>query len=868
MKLLFFRSIELFLIPFLLSCNNHNVSYVKDFYAYYTSYGGTDDISGPYSDIVINVDSTKQIVFCRETSYLPIYISNGINHTFTELIPRSGDGNEIRPDKNNVYSYVRIVENTPEKIFVHWRYIYDFNNPGFDGVAHEYFYIYPEGKVIREVFRSEKDLVDYLDPQNKTIQEIQLEDDGIKLLLQKDAQISKSSLKKINGNPVIDKNVVDPVFWLRFDEGLKDREYENKNLTSENFSEVQCDVSGNITLWKDGVSGTVLAFDGYKSKVTYPEFNIAKFDKSFTLDSWIAIGAYPWMLAPIIDLTEDGDGIYFGINDVGKLVFVYKTGNESEEVKSEIEIPVHKWTIVAASYDSENEKLTLFIDGVKTAEQTLVIKCSKLPNTDLVIGLNKIPMKTTEHVSRDYPPDVRTPEGNQPMIYGIEGLIDEVKIYDVALNENQIRSSYNYNKPFAEIVNNPDLEKRILPGEVDGKDAEKFGAYYTKLKYHDLWDNLWRTSDYPDVVVRFDELPVNVVYWRGPNYGPGWVTENNIWMSDQSSEIYHYYGCAEHMADKQNRHSHVRIIENHDARVLIHWRYAAIDIMYGFENDYIWADEYHYIYPDGTAIRHVTYHDVEKPGWQDVQFFAQAGSTPEDQINLQALTVANLEGEIYEMDWTNGIPENELEDAVISVVNFKSEYKVIVIYPKDQIDGVGAWGDRERATKETHFAGPWNHWPVSQMPNDGRYAMRTDRVTHSALGGGGPRDYAIYGFTNKNIKELVPLARFWNRPPDITNVIGGNDAKFLKEEKAYHINSIVSTVTFDIEASEESPLVNPAFVLKNWNKQSAKIKMDNKEIIVDDNCRVGYKFTDEGIDLIIWLELKKIEETNFSFSKQ
>ncbi|MGB5894862.1 MAG: hypothetical protein WBG58_11860, partial [Ignavibacteriaceae bacterium] len=181
---------------------------------------------------------------------------------------------------------------------------------------------------------------------------------------------------------------------------------------------------------------------------------------------------------------------------------------------------------------------------------------------------------------------------------------------------------------------------------------------------------------------------------------------------------------------------------------------------------------------------------------------------------------------------------------------------------------VGAWGDRERATKETHFAGPWNHWPVSQMPNDGRYAMRTDRVTHSALGGGGPRDYAIYGFTNKNIKELVPLARFWNRPPDITNVIGGNDAKFLKEEKAYHINSIVSTVTFDIEASEESPLVNPAFVLKNWNKQSAKIKMDNKEIIVDDNCRVGYKFTDEGIDLIIWLELKKIEETNFSFSKQ
>jgi hypothetical protein len=858
----------LFLVPFLLSCNNYNVSYVKDFYAYYTSYGGTDDISGPYSDIVINIDSSKQIVFCRETSYLPIYISNDINFTFTELIPRSGDGNEIRPDKNNVYSYVRILDNTPERILVHWRYISDFNNPGFDGVANEYFYFYPEGKVIREVFRGEKDLVDYLDPQNKTIQEIQLEDDGIQLLSQKDAQKSRSTLKAINGNPVIDKNVVDPVFWLRFDEGLIDRGYEYRNISFESISKAECKVSGNITLWKAGVSGTALAFDGYKSKVTYRNFNVAEFDKSFSLDSWIAIGAYPWMLAPIIDLTEDGNGIYFGINDVGKLVFIYKTGNESEEVQSNAEIPVYKWINVAVSYDSENEKLTLFINGVKTAEQTLVIQTSKLPKTDLIIGLNKIPMKTTEHVSRDYPPDVRTPEGNQPMIYGIEGIIDEIKFYDVALNEDQIRSSNKYNKPSAEIVNNPDLERRILPGEVDGNNAERFGAYYTKLKYHDLWDNLWRTSDYPDVVVRFDELPVNVVYWRGPNYGPGWVTENNIWMSDQSAEIYHYYGCAEHMADKQNRHSHVRIIENHDARVLIHWRYASIDIMYGFENEYIWADEYHYIYPDGTAIRHVTYHDAEKPGWQDVQFFAQAGSTPEDQINLQALTVANLEGEIYEMDWTNGIPENELEDAVISVVNFKSEYKVIVIYPEDQIDGIGAWGERERATKETHFAGPWNHWPVSQMPNDGRYAMRTDRVTHSALGGGGPRDYAIYGFTNKDIKELVPLARFWNRPPDIINVIGGNDAKFLKEEKAYHINSIESTVTFDIEASEESPLVNTAFVFHNWQGDDVELKINGRNISKGKDFRSGFIDTPNGKNLVVWLEYNSIKNSQFEFSSK
>jgi hypothetical protein len=56
------------------------------------------------------------------------------------------------------------------------------------------------------------------------------------------------------------------------------------------------------------------------------------------------------------------------------------------------------------------------------------------------------------------------------------------------------------------------------------------------------------------------------------------LTENNIWRSDQSTETGTEYGCAEHMADKQNRHSHVRIIENTPVRVVVHWRYASADV--------------------------------------------------------------------------------------------------------------------------------------------------------------------------------------------------------------------------------------------------------------------------------------------------
>jgi hypothetical protein len=654
------------------------------------------------------------------------------------------------------------------------------------------------------------------------------------------------------------------MIW-RFDEGLKNRLYEEKDITFESINMIPCKIFGNIALWKRGISGTALAFDGYHSKVAMANGILPRKIQSWAMESWIALGAYPWKWGSLIDLTENKEGLSIGITDLGEFGIKYKNGEIDIKIISEMQVPLYKWTQVGLSYNKTENYVTLYINGKSVSETNLKIEQLPLSGNELYIGLNKNPDITTEHVSRDYPEDVRTSKGNQPMIYGIEGLIDEIRIYNSALSHNQMLSSYKNLKPSDDICKKPDLEKRILPGMVDGENAEKFGAIYTNLKYHDLWDNLWRTSDYPDVVVRFDQLPTSVAYWRGSNYGPGWVTENNNWMSDQSCEIYHEYGCAEHMADKQNRHSHVRIIENHDARVLVHWRYASVDILYKFENERVWADEYHYIYPDGSAIRYVTYHD-EPTGWQDVQFFAPAGSKPEDQINLQALTVANLQGDIYDMGWSDGIPENKLEDALISIVNFKSEYKVMVIYP-EEVDGIGAWGEQERATSETHFAGPWNHWPVSLMPNDGRYAMRTDRVTYSALGGAGPSEYAIFGFTNKDIRELVPLARFWNRAPEITAKKGAGMAEFKMSEKAYQIQVNEPKIELEIKASADSPLYNPAFVLKNWNHVTSEVSIDGKEIESGKDCRIGYKYTAYGIDLIVWIRMNREDIVNLTFEK-
>jgi len=862
MKKIIVLSLALFTLLF---CDRQIHADLK-FAAIYTSVGDMDSISGKYADIVVRIDAKRQFVFSRETSYLPYLKVGNKKWLVDEIVQRKGDGSQEKPDKYNKYSYVSIIRNTAKNILIQWRYIPDFNNPGFAGVVYEFYSITPEGIVTRVIKKGTSDLVDWNDPENQTIQVLKLTTKGIVQKSLKWPHLSRSPIPAEKGSSVKSAKGVLPVAWWKFDEGIKQRSYNQKDITIESIKGIACSIDGNISLWKAGISGTALAFDGYNSKVTMDEPYIPVIDGNLSLEAWIVLGAYPWKCAPVVDLTDtDNKGIYFGINDLGQLCFKISGKKSNYELISKNEINLYQWTHIAAVLNKLKNTVQIFINGEAVGKMSLQGQDIEIPKTDIVIGLNKKPENATQHVSRVYPPGVRTLKGNLARIYGIEGLLDEIKMYNVSLTQEQVQQLYEALKPTNENQNNPDLERRILPGEVNGENANHFGAYYTKLKYHELWDNLWRCSNYADVVVKFDKMPTSVIFWRGTNYGPGWVTENNRWMSDQSCETGSYYGCAEHMADKQNRYSHVRILENTDARVVIHWRYATTDIKYRLTNCRGWADEYFYIYPDGTGVRNVNYHNGHT-GWQDVQFLAAPGSTPEDNIYLQALTVANLKGKVYKMDWTNGIPVNKLKDAVISIVNFKSEYKVFIIYPEDN-KGIHAWGKRERATPETHFAGPWNHWPVSQMPNDGRFAMRSDRVTSSALGGADPYDKALYGFTDKDIATLLPLARFWNHPPKITEAKGIRMYAYDQSQKAFVMTAKSQKIIFTIDANDQSPVYNPAFVIHNWGDSKVVLKVNEKPVGPESDFRQGHVVRIDGTDLIIWLKINETRPVTLEISK-
>ena len=179
---------------------------------------------------------------------------------------------------------------------------------------------------------------------------------------------------------------------------------------------------------------------------------------------------------------------------------------------------------------------------------------------------------------------------------------------------------------------------------------------------------------------------------------------------------------------------------------------------------------------------------------------------------------------------------------------------------------INPWGAKENSRHtEDPFAGPWNHWPVSMIPSDGRFAVSNDRLTHAAVAAAdnvtGHGNMAIYGFNKNDISTLVPLARFWNNPPALSHTRGCMSKGYDKAQRAYVLQARNMNFSFTIESNAASPVVNPAFVVKNWvANQKATLEVNGRRIPSNKQCRQGIvRDTDGKPMLIVWLKMQSNE---------
>jgi hypothetical protein len=647
-----------------------------------------------------------------------------------------------------------------------------------------------------------------------------------------------------------------PVARWHFDEG-------RDGFAVESGRDAQDELQGYATS-APGVRGTALRCDGFTSRVVRKAAHAPRIAGAFSVVAWIAPQEYSWNWTGIVDHDQDAKAGYFlGIDHLGRIGFHAALDGRWQGCVSEEPVPLLKWSHVAGTFDPDNG-FAVYIDGRLAGRNIARGKCTPAENLDLLIGMSRrrqSPALTERKPSRAQ---------LSPMVF--DGLIDEVKIYDRALSAEQVRQEYASVKPAAA----QPLQYRKMPSGPPG--TGRFGAFYTRLKYCDEWERLWRVGDRADILVRFDLSPVRMVFWRGTGYCPAWVTDNDKWVCDQGPEGRNAMGCCEQMSDKRCHYAHVRLIENTDARAVVHWRTASPDITYAHNHvdpdtgwgD--WIDEYYYIYPDAVAVRYQEIHgsSAAKMEWQQSELLNQPGTKPQDNVELDAMTVVDSEGESNTFSWSvaygKRLPAAKQVSGPIQVMNLKSKYRHFVIGETGAV-----WKPFTFGALAGYSTMPcWNHWPVAQLPNDGRVTPVADRPSSTCLGTLFPIKHKsdrpdmmfgrnLYGMTDKAPAELAVLARSWNDPAELTLTGGGFENRgYDKNQRAYVLvcrqPGHPRAVEVTLAGNSKSPVLNPALVIKNWGDAGATVSVDGKRVPRGTDCRVGHLPTLEAADLVVWIQ--------------
>ena len=625
-----------------------------------------------------------------------------------------------------------------------------------------------------------------------------------------------------------------------------------------------------------GVTGMGLRFDGYTTHIVREAKKAPQLSEAFSVEAWVALNAYPWNWAPIVDDEQFQQvGYSFGIDAFGHLGLQVSVQGVWQSVYSTAQLPLKRWAHVVGTFES-GSGLAVYIDGKEAARAPVTGSMKPADQVDLLIGRPREAMM---------PVPAEAIHPFYPVWYSLDGILDEVKIYSRSLRSEEVQRSYAQVQPPAGEV----LPWAVLPAGPKG--PGRFGAYYATLQFEEVWDRPRRLGPQSDVVVRFDQSPIRLVFWQGTNYVPAWVTENNKWYTDEFLETWGP-GCpdgedCEPMSDKQSRYSHVSILESNDARAVIHWRYALseVEFYHGAHPDplmgwFDWADEYWTVYPDGVAVRKQVIHttDLSKPHeFQETIVINGPGQKPEDNINLNALTLVNMKGETVTYSWKpkppmaftrpNG-PETVTgpPDANIQVVNLKSNWKPFQIVSPVNVKWDIYNGENTYFTFEC-----WNHWPVAQIPSSGRPCVAPDRASHSSLSHiiwdpyqtseNTMSKLLLNGLTAGSARDLVILASSWLSPPEVTVTGEGFLSRsFDPAERTFVVEHDGSTklgpVEIAFKASDSTPLVNPAILIKNWGDAEARLTLDGKPMAVGKELRFGHAQRLEGADLVVWIQTR------------
>jgi hypothetical protein len=117
----------------------------------------------------------------------------------------------------------------------------------------------------------------------------------------------------------------------------------------------------------------------------------------------------------------------------------------------------------------------------------------------------------------------------------------------------------------------------------------------------------------------------------------------------------------------------------------------------------------------------------------------------------------------------------------------------------------------------------------------------------------------LTGFTNKEAEDLLPISKAWASPAKIkVSDTSAVSAAYEQSERAiiFDLKKDVKSISFEIQGSKDSPIINPVFLVNGWGNKGMKLQIDEKTIERGKDFRYGYRHEIDRTDLVSWVRFE------------
>ncbi|WP_283153795.1 LamG-like jellyroll fold domain-containing protein [Guptibacillus hwajinpoensis] len=382
--------------------------------------------------------------------------------------------------------------------------------------------------------------------------------------------------------------------------------------------------------WRKGINNHALLFDGYSTWVESKE-GVPTIEQAFTIEAWLAPRSFGGIedeqLTGIVNQhnRKMNRGFILGVHRHGEWSLQLGVEDEWIEVWADnCPLPKLKWSHLAASFNGKEGRIRLYLNGEKVAEKTIAQNVSMTVSHDaLLIGKSNDALTVESVFSLNM----------------FSGLIDDIKIYNRALNDSEIKTSFtNYLLPYKGEIPHLPYEEIAIDRNIYDHDPfrpkfhltppghwmnEPHAPLYFKGKYHlfyqhnpqgPYWGNIQWGHWVSDDLVHWRDLPI-AIETEADDLAPDGIWSGNAAYDEDGLPV--LYFTAGHLAKKPNQMTGLaRSTFREDQDIdLKKWRKHPVPVTVqpkglglhhdGFRDPFVWKEEDLWYQIVGTGIEGV-----------------------------------------------------------------------------------------------------------------------------------------------------------------------------------------------------------------------------------------------------------------------